>query len=149
MSSITKTAAISLALSCAGCATSGGPTYSQIPSQIAPDKGSVVVYRWSSLKGAAWTHRVFLDGQHVADLRGGEFTRIAALPGTHKLSVGTMGNPNYLVADLQVSAGTSYFLEDHPGYNLYAPDRLLGVDKPTAEKHLSGYSYHAPLGPAN
>ncbi|GAB3389281.1 DUF2846 domain-containing protein [Lysobacter fragariae] len=143
---IQKTAILLFALAGASCATSGGPTYLQVATSVASDKGSVVIYRWSSLKGAAWTHRVFLDGQHVADLRNGEFTRIAVTPGEHKLSLGTMKNTNYLVADLHVSAGASYFFEDHPGYNMYAPDRLLGVDQAIAEKRLqSGYTFHAPL----
>lgn len=116
--------------------------------QAQPGKASVVVYRWSSLKGAAWTHRVFVDRQHVADLRSGEFTRVPIEPGFHEISTGTMSHPKVLVANVEAVAGNSYFVEDHPGYNLSTPDRLLVVDQAKAEKNLqSGYSYHAPLYP--
>jgi hypothetical protein len=136
------------ALFLCSCASSGGPKYAAIPQQAEPGKASVVVYRWSSLKGAAWTHRVFVDGKHVADLRSGEFTRFFVEPGVHEISTGTMSHPKVLVANVEALAGNSYFVEDHPGYNLSTPDRLVVVDQAKAEKNLqSGYSYHAPLYP--
>lgn len=143
-----RLSAFSLLLACSACASSGGPKYGDIPQQIVPDKASVVVYRWSSLKGAAWTHRVFVDGQHVADLRGGEFTRFSVDPGVHEITTGTMSHPKVLVANVEALAGNSYFVEDHPGHNLYTPDRSMVVDQARAEKNLkSGYVYHAAISP--
>ncbi|MFO1473176.1 MAG: hypothetical protein U1F20_00965 [Lysobacterales bacterium] len=147
MKTAIKVAFCSFLLLCSACASSGGPKYADVPVQVEPGKASVVVYRWSSLKGAAWTHRVFLDGQHVADLRSGEFTRFFVEPGVHEISTGTMSHPKVLVANVEALAGNSSFVEDHPGYNLYTPDRLMVVDQARAEKNLrSGYVYHAPIG---
>lgn len=148
MKKVIKTALCSLLSLCGACASSGGPKYAALPPQTEPGKAAVVVYRWSSLKGAAWTHRVFVDGRHVADLRSGQFTRFSVEPGVHEISTGTMSHPKVLVANIEALAGNSHFIEDHPGYNLYTPDRLLVVDQARAEKNLqSGYTYHAPLKP--
>jgi hypothetical protein len=148
MKTAIKVAFCSLLFLCGACASSGGLKYADVPQRIESGKASVVVYRWSSLKGAAWTHRVFVDGQHVADLRGGEFTRFSVDPGTHEISTGTMSHPKVMLVTVEASTNTSYFVEDHPGYNLYTPDRLMVVDQARAEKNLrSGYVYHAPLNP--
>ena len=148
MKAAIKVAICSLPFLCGACASSGGPKYADVPQSVEPGKATVVVYRWSSLKGAAWTHRVFVDGRHVADLRGGEFTRFSIDPGVHEISIGTMSRPKVLVANVEAVVGNPSFVEDHPGYNLYTPDRLIVVDQAQAEKNLrSGYTYHAPLKP--
>ena len=130
-------------VSVAGCSSVAGPKYNAAPALVAPDKATIVVYRWSSIKGMAWSHHIYVDGQHVADLGSGNFTRFAVNPGEHHISSGPKASS--LSVDLTTTAGTTYFVEDHPGANLYTPDRFYGVDPSVGEKRVRGYAYQAPL----
>ena len=138
-----RTSGLFVLFAVAGCSSVGGPKYDAAPSLVAPEKATVVVYRWSSLKGMAWSHHIYVDGQHVADLGSGNFTRFAVSPGEHHISTGPKANA--LSVDLTTTAGTTYFVEDHPGANLYTPDRFYGVDPGVGEERVSGYAYQAPL----
>jgi hypothetical protein len=133
------------ALIVSSCSTVSGPKYSETPALISPDQATVVVYRWSSLKGMAWQHPIHVDGKHVADVGSGNFTRFLVSPGTHRVGVGPKASK--LAVDLTTVAGVTYFIEDHPGANLYAPDRFFVVDPAVGEKSVGGYSYQPAFSP--
>ena len=132
-----------LALAVSGCSTVSGPKYSETPALLSSDKATIVVYRWSSMKGMAWQHPIHVDGKHVANLGSGNFTRFLVDPGHHRVSLGTKA-PD-LVVNLKAVAGMTYFIEDYPGPALLYPGHFSIVDPSKAEKRVASYKYQSPL----
>jgi hypothetical protein len=134
-----------LLLALAGCAS--GPRYADVPAPVAADRAIVVVYRAFSMQGAAWTHGVFVDGRHVADLKNDGFTRISVAPGEHQISTGTKSKPIRIADKIDMIAGQTYFFGEHPSMMAYVPQSLERVDQAKAQKWLKGMNFQPPLVP--
>jgi len=101
----------------------------------------IVIYRVPSLKGMAWTHHYAIDGVHRLELRSKQYSAIAVARGQHIVGVGPASHQDYQTVPIEAKAGEAYFIEDHPGYDLYTPDRFFSVDRDAADKAL-GSHYH-------
>lgn len=127
----------------ASCAS--GPKYADVPAPVVTDRSVVVVYRVFAMQGAAWTHGVFVDGRHVADLKNDGFTRFSVAPGRHQISVGTKSKPSRHAGEIEMAAGQTYYFGEHPSMMAYVPNSFERVDEAKAQKWLKGKGFQPPL----
>ena len=90
-----------LVLELSGCATLAAPDPEGSPARVIlaplltrrnPSAGILSIRREPGTIGEECRHRVFLDGNPVADLRPNEVVNIYALPGEHVLRVEQTGS---------------------------------------------------------
>ncbi|KQY54990.1 hypothetical protein ASD14_02180 [Lysobacter sp. Root494] len=134
---------VTLLVGLGGCAS--GLEYAEVPAPVVTDKATVVVYRVFSMQGAAWTHGVFVDGRHIANLRNDGFTRFLVRPGLHKVSVGTKSKLTRHAEPVEMAAGETYYFGEPPSMMPYAPIDFVRVEEDKAQKWLRGKKYQPPL----
>jgi hypothetical protein len=122
-----------------------GPKYAEVPPLQTTDRAIVVVYRVYSTVGAAWSHGVFVDGTHVADLKNDGFTRFTVTPGKHLVSVGTKSKPTRSADEVDMIAGKTYYFGEHPSMMAYVPNSFGMIDDGKVAKWLKGKHFQPPF----
>jgi hypothetical protein len=78
-------------------------------------KAVIVLYRAFKLTGAAWPHRMFIDGKEVVGLKSRFYTSIVVSPGAHRVSVWPEDNVWHVALDLVAADGQVSFVRYLPG----------------------------------
>ncbi|MEY4590862.1 MAG: hypothetical protein RL497_2938 [Pseudomonadota bacterium] len=131
-----------LAITLSGCASLNGPKYSSLPELKRDGASTLVIYRVPSLKGAAWPHHIYINGQLVAKLNSGGITSILVYPGNHIVSQGPENDPTFKKVAIAFESGKTYYVEHNPGRDLYTPGSFQNsTAKPSS---IGDYIYQAP-----